>query len=265
MFVIENPLPVTRWMNNGKQPLISTPKSILPVDHLKDGVEFKSTPIVETTKKQHAFYLRGATVKLLNFDVINPPCAGNFCGAKEMFKDQILSQRCPCYQTTLGDENVCGIYQLKVIDEKGNTIFVPNYTCKNWIAEQTKEGRFPVGVTAAMMNDNRRARVEFMKSVQLQLEYVNKNCGFSVVGWIRRGEVVDQGVDAPIGRNEHPQMIDAGEFTYHISHIEPTRAAVRVSKELAELKFDVFHHVVDEKIAEADGTEEEEFALESDA
>ena len=247
MFVIEDPQPVRRWMADGKQPLLATTKSLLPVKGLKVDVEFPIRKVIENSERQHAFHMTHIQAILCGFNVIKVRCEGDFCGAKEMIKNQVLALRCACFQQSLGEENVCGGYQLRLDDPKkpDRPIWIPDYTCKSWIAEMTKNGRFPVGVTAARLTEDRKTFVAFAKSVLAQLEFVNAHGGWTVIGWVRRGWVHDIASDAPLFRNDRPTVVESSELTYHLSHIVPTCPEVRSCMELGELKFDVYKYFND--------------------
>lgn len=234
-FVIENPSPIERWMADGELPILGTLSSAIPVTITK---QLPTKPIFEASTRQHAFHLIGAKILLLGFETVDVPCAGNLCSAREMYKNQVLSQGCGCYQIARGDENICGFYQFKIVDRKGFEMWISNFTCKDFVASQTMEGRFSMGVTAAKLNAERRTRTEFRKSVNNQFDYVNERGGFDVWGWVRRGWVKDVSTVDQQPSREPAKLVEAGDVVYHVSYIKPILKESEVQG-LEQLKFDV--------------------------
>ena len=72
--------------------------------------------------------------------------------------------------------------------------------------------------------------------------YINTIGGFIVVGWVKRGEVEDQGVDQPKNgwpHNAQRVMVQSGNLNHHISNLEPMNPEAVNYITLNGYKFDV--------------------------
>ena len=82
----------------------------------------------------------------------------------------------------------------------------------------------PSGTRASIFEDDEIGdRIHtYFKSVTI---CINELCKFRVIGWSKRGEVQDHGVDQP--RNGLPQnaarvMVESGTLNHHINRLDPT-------------------------------------------
>ena len=55
-------------------------------------------------------------------------------------------------------------------------------------------------------------------SIDSVLQYINETGGFTVVGWYKRGEIVDVSKES---KNQEDRVV-ASEITYHLVAIKPT-------------------------------------------
>lgn len=233
--VIENPIPTERWINN-TQPLFYTPGPMRPVK-LPDAVCVIPRPVLSNIVRQHGYYYYGATITLLNLHVIDINCGGNLCGHIDMFSNGILATFCPCYQTVNREANITCVFQLNVRTREGESMSIMYHTSKKMTNDCFKNRHCPLGLTESHFTASRRHRVALIAAIDHIFEYVNQNGGFTVTGWVRRGMVEDEGAEQP-NRNEQPQMVEAGELTYHITSVEPTTPDAIDHAQLEEMRFD---------------------------
>ena len=77
--------------------------------------------------------------------------------------------------------------------------------------------------------------------------YINRICKFCVLGWVKRGEVQDQGVDQPsngLPHNAARVMVQYGTINQHITRIDAIRPEMVELKLLKQMKFDVVNGFV---------------------
>ena len=84
------------------------------------------------------------------------------------------------------------------------------------------------------------AYVRLMEAIDECIGYVNRNGGFTVVGWYKRGVINNKTLVAGAGNNSNHNnsdkvQIDAGEISYHIVQIIPTNRSFLRSGSLLQL------------------------------
>ena len=53
-------------------------------------------------------------------------------------------------------------------------------------------------------------------------EDLEARSGFTVIGWSRLGQVLEQGVEQPVRRNEEREVVHKSEATFHVTSVQPT-------------------------------------------
>ena len=84
-------------------------------------------------------------------------------------------------------------------------------------------------------------------SIDLCVDFVNENGGFTVVVWYTRGEINDKSLIGLNTQNDEGQA-DAGKLNYHIVQILPTNRNFlmdghEMKNQLNQLKFKVSEHL----------------------
>jgi hypothetical protein len=78
--------------------------------------------------------------------------------------------------------------------------------------------------TGAFCFEDYEVEDRLFNATRLVFEYINSLGGFQVIGWVKRGEVEDQGVDQPnngLHHNAQRVMVQSGNLNHHISRLEP--------------------------------------------
>ena len=73
---------------------------------------------------------------------------------------------------------------------------------------------------------------------------INNNGKFRVIGWVKRGEVQDQGVDQPnrgLPNNAGRVMVEAGTVNHHITRLDPMMPELLNRRTLQQKKFDIHY------------------------
>jgi len=100
------------------------------------------------------------------------------------------------------------------------TRFISNYY---FMTKYILSGDLPVGIKAPVFEDYEveDGMFESMRSV---CTHVNNKGGFQLFGWIKYGEVQDQGVDRPnngLAYNAPRYMVQTGTLDHHKVRIDP--------------------------------------------
>ena len=102
-------------------------------------------------------------------------------------------------------------------------------------------GPLPVGTRAHDLEKNQVER-RLYESFLAVTEYINNHGGFELFMWVKRGELLDQGVDQPGGELPHNVVrttVESGTLNYHITWMEPMTPQGINLDQLDPLKFDV--------------------------
>ena len=75
----------------------------------------------------------------------------------------------------------------------------------------------PLSLTCNRL-DNTEESFNLEDSIDSVLQYINETGGFTVVGWYKRGEIVDVSKES---KNQEDRVV-ASEITYHLVAIKPT-------------------------------------------
>ena len=79
----------------------------------------------------------------------------------------------------------------------------------------------PSSLTCSVL-DNTKAHQELETYIDAVLEYISNNAGFTVIGWYKRGEIVDVSKDS----KDKSEKVGASELGYHVVSIRPTHSIV---------------------------------------
>ena len=74
------------------------------------------------------------------------------------------------------------------------------------------------------------------------MNYISRSSKFVVIRWIKRGQVLDQGVAQPgngLQHNAAKVMVQSGSLTHHVTRLDLMRPNLVNQEYLETLKFDV--------------------------
>ena len=240
VFAIEMPSNIEQFMTGSDVPILFTTESIYSIDMENKVIPQRS--IVEETRASHAFCYTNVIIKLGGVTVMDVDCCGKLCDAYGMYANSEKAGSCGCFKLEKYDAHICGFFELTFQkkqeqgDELSLDVHVKDYTSKKFTKLFIKGGKIPIGLTAPHITRDRRRRNEFRRSVDNVIRTINEGGsskdpekrGFMVQGWVRRGQIRDQGVEASgmgsngSGRQAQLPMVDASTFVYHITSIVPT-------------------------------------------
>ena len=99
----------------------------------------------------------------------------------------------------------------------------------------------PAGVRAINFEDY-EVEDRFYLALSRITQYINRICKFRVIGWVRRGEVQDQGVDQPsngLPHNAARVMVQSGTINHHITRLDAMTPELIDMVQLNRMKFNV--------------------------
>lgn len=119
--------------------------------------------------------------------------------------------------------------------------FTTFFRSKWFLDKYIFKGNLPVGIRADAFEDY-EVEERFSYRLDKIMKYINSKGKFLVVGWAKRGEVMDQNVDQPsngLPHNTPKTMVQSGTLNHHITKLEPMTPTVLSQEFLDILRFDV--------------------------
>ena len=237
MIIIINPPSTDRFVANGSTPILAPQRPILVIN---SNFEFPERTIVTEGKDVNGFILLGCSLTIRSFQVLDSPCGGNLCDHQSLMNGDIMSNRCCCIQMMNRIGSVIILFDIEVRTKEGatfNTRMTSKWFAKNFILSDN----LPPGTRAYLFEDY-EVEDRLFSAARDVFTYINSIGGFMVVGWAKRGEVEDQGVDQPnngLPHNAPRVMVQSGNLNHHISKLEPTNPEAINLITLDGFKFDV--------------------------
>jgi hypothetical protein len=215
-------------------PIIYVESGLKLVDPVRSGIKFPTIPRIEGSPRLHGFFYPFVKLKLLNANIVHTKCCGYLCDSIGMKNsDGEWRERCPCYvtQRQLGSIVLDLDFSVSVMTNIGGDCDVnekvlekfsaKNFTSRNFTHLVTVNG-FPISVTSTMLAETCADSAIFQR-LENYLEEANRQKGFSILGWTRRGRTKDQAVvntaSSSTNRGQDVSVQSSG-VTFHITHIK---------------------------------------------
>ena len=250
VFRIICPLPITSYLR-GDVPLIET---LHPVIVLKSPKTYYEHPPVENLQGEtsRAFTLNGATLYNGSFSCEKTKCGGAFCDRQRVTDWNTPLGSCGCYaQKNRGTNNLTLLYPLVKIIHSSKSFMHRNLSSHSF-TRLFLSNNFPIGVQAndLQLTDDYWTLGDDINSI---IGLVNRNGGWTIVGWYSRGTITDKTLTTVITgssssstnqQNNTEVQVDGGDLIYHFCKIIPTDSSFLqdnsvLNRELKDLKFNV--------------------------
>ena len=237
MIVVVNPPSNDCFVAHGTTPIIAPQRPILVTD---SNFIFPQRPIVIEGTDVNGFIILNVMLNIRIFQVIDSPCGGNLCDHQSLMNGDIMKNRCCCIQMMNRVGNVVIIFdvELRTDDcETFNTRMSIKWCMKIFIISDD----FPAGAQAFLFEDY-EVEDRIYNTESRVFNDMNTVGGFQVVGWVKIGEVEDQGMDQPnngLPHNSQRVMVQSGNLNHHISKMEPTNPELINLITLNGFKFNV--------------------------
>ena len=187
MILLANPSTTDKILANGSTQILMPHR---PAILINSNFNHKMRHIVTEGTDINGFILPNCELEVLSFHVRNTKCGGNLFNRQQ---DNV--GKCVCYQMPNRSGNVIISIEVKVVLPDGNTIS----TCirSKWFLEKFILTRaFPVGTRAENFEDY-EIKDRLYSAIHNVMKYLNLACKFQIIGWAKRGELMDQGVAPP--------------------------------------------------------------------
>lgn len=209
IFAIIEPDQVVRALK-GNVPLVNTTKAMYP---LVDSNFASICPILEPeVGQQRYFYLKHVIVELTKIQALAASCNGTLCDRQSPFTE---TGNCGCLYFNRSTSIVLDMtVTFRTMDINGYESSHSVQHFRSW--RTTKVFIYPMAMTADTKTyfDHTREIREVGNTIK---NIVNANGGWNIVGWCRKGEVVDASAD----QNDAGTEISSGHHPIHISYLYP--------------------------------------------
>lgn len=248
---ITAPLPIDSYMR-GDIPLIQTHYPTIVLHKLSTFLQFIPHENLEG-ETSRTFVLNGAILSCNAFLCEKTKCGGSFCDRQKLTEWNTTIGSCGCYaQRSRGTNNLSLLYPVMKVNHDGKVYVHKNFSSHSFTLDFLNRD-FPIGVQP---NDLQLSEAFWLlgDSIQDTIGFVNRNGGWTVIGWYFRGLINDRMLTGLINNgnsttsttnlNNAEVQIDGADMTYHFCKIVPTNEGLmNETSELFELyqrtKFDV--------------------------
>ena len=269
MFAIECPPAVTHRLSNDTNGprMMNIVNSVVAVKIsekvISEHISFPSCRlpthrIIENqADTQHGFVLHNCILKLTNLSFDEPTCTSNFCNCINCYDGGIKKAFCPCYARTTTKHPIVAVLDFNVIPPNGEAFPVRWFTSKSVTEYFFKGAKISNGLRASVLNGF-RTRVSVQRCFNSIISYVNDGgehkdtdilskeellqCrGWTVIGWVRRGNHADQALTQQggtvYGKPATPQA-RAGALSHHVVSMYPSCGALLSEDTLESKRYD---------------------------
>ena len=226
---ITNPPSVTKFLSNSSTPIME-PKR--PASLVENNIDMVERSITSNGNSMSAFHLHNCKVFVKNFHVVETKCGGRLCD-----KRSPNSRRCACYVMQNESAPLAIVLEIEVILPDGSS-FTVEFSSQWFLEQHILTGPLPRSVNRSMFDDY-DVEDNLFESMLKIFRIVGR---FRVTGWVRRGEMLDQGVDQPsngLPHNAQRVMVQSSTLNYHITRLEPEDPTTVDLDELNRSRFDV--------------------------
>ena len=227
ILAIYSPKPITKMLAN-EIPIMETNSSL----QLMIRKDFSDIPIDYgvTENSTRGFIANKCEVKILSAEVLSTNCSGLFCDRQRTLELLRTGKKCGCYFMRSIASNLAIVHTLKVEDDE-DTLKIEDFSSfkfsllylTEYFPKSTQRISFDAG------SSNLENLYECMDQV---LDFYNKNGGFTIIGWYKRGEINDS------IQNES-EKVTSSVVTYHVTSIYPSKYIDSHAKETEMMKYDV--------------------------
>ena len=233
--LIVKPAHTDTYLSGGSIPLLTVSRPLLLVD---SNLKLPSIQILAKGTDVGGSILLGVRIVVRSVDVYNTPCHGQFCDHQSLLKGDTLANRCACIQMTKSGK-VAFAWGIEMHMHGGNSVFT-TFLSKSFTNEYFINGELPINTTAESFTDNYIAEDALIESAVGVMDHINGKGGFNVILWVKRGEVLDQGVDQPnngLAYNAARTDVESSKLNHHLVRLFPAMPEAINMEDLKDLQF----------------------------
>ena len=207
------PSTVENYLSGSSTPIIELSRPLVSID---DNFDFPPRPIVANGNDSCGCILENARIQVQSADIFDTECHGRMCDQQSFMKGGYMSPKCACMQMNQSGK-VAINWDLKIDCEDGSTIQT-KFMSKQFTSEFIMNGDLPMNVSASSFSHN-IIDDRLFDAGQDVCDYINLCGGFKIILWVKRGVVMDQGVDQPnngLPYNAARTTVQSGNLNHHI-------------------------------------------------
>ena len=243
VILILNPPPIKLFLG-GEIPILETRGGCV----LMECPSYQPTVIINYRIEENitrSFVSTDVGIELKAMFAEESKCSVFFCDRQRCIELVRNSKACGCYsmQNRLSSIVLCFDLVLNYGNNRTKKLHIENFSSLSF-CRLFMDNDLPSSLTCNSL-DNTNAHTKLEDCIDSVLQCVNKSGGFTVVGWYKRGEIVDVSKET----NNHEEKVVASEIGYHVVVIKPTYPDLLSASILNERKYRV------EKLQEVEGNE----------
>jgi len=208
---------------------------------LKWGVKTaRPTPIIlpPTTNEIFFFILDAEKIKLHRSRVVlNPCCRGYQCDRQKKAPECLCIHRSALSPITYE-------FDVEIHVDPKDFMGQSTQVCKfrSYRTTSVFFRKFVETSGQSLIPNEKKSQRERRDQIEAITEYINHRCGWTVVGWCKRGEITVEG---------EQEKVENNDVTLHLTYLFPTDDLIIEEPDFQELQIDCFHD--NEKLAAALG------------
>ena len=236
--VLFNVPSIIQYMANGITPVITSYRAFKVV---ATELEYPERPISIEGTNITGYINHSASIRVIMVSVTDTNCGGKLCDKQAIKDANIIKDKCACLQALSRNGKPVFVIEVEVQCANGNS-YTTEFISSNFMKEYIFIGDLPEGVRAHQFHEF-EVENKLYNCISAVFTYINRHGGgFRVIGWSKRGEVLDQGVDQPnsgLPYNASRTMVEAGTLRHHITALNPMNPSGVDLDQLRHLKFNV--------------------------
>ena len=231
IIVLNCPSPITKLL--GGTPVIETNSNL----DICDREQRSNIPLDEKIAEQttRGFIVNNCQLQVLSVEVLTTNCKGFFCDRQRSAELLRTGKNCGCYNMRGNSSNLSIVHCIEFEDPTTQEIYKMEEFSSIKFSLLYLTQYFPITVQRECLDPLSDNHDDLYDSIDNVLNFYNKNGGFTIIGWYRRGEIVD----SVQYDTKSTDKVTASDVNYHVTSIYPSGFIDEEPDEVQEMKFNV--------------------------
>ena len=157
-------------------------------------------------------------------------CSGKFCDRQNSTKLLTTGKACGCYSMNSRIANAVMVHNIDIEDMNRRLLFqTTEFSSINFMNLYMKNA-LSRNIPANYFDDYEKM-IKLKDAVETIVCHINRNNGFTVIGWYKRGEIEDKG-------NEEKEHVEASNLMIHPVSIYPYHQPIVYTQYILDNLFD---------------------------
>ena len=161
---------------------------------------------------------------------ISTKCSGKFCDRQNSTKLLATGKACGCYSMNSRIANAVMVHNIDIEDMNGRLLFQTTEFSSIKFMNLYMKNALSRNIPANYFDDYEKM-IQLKDAVETIVRHINRNHGFTVIGWYKRGEIEDKG-------NEEKEHVEASNLMIHPVSIYPYHQPIVYTKYILDNLFD---------------------------